>query len=104
MSDGLEGFIKLSPSVSLPLVTTAFIKPEWVVEGEAREQGYVFHNNDERNVQVGYWQCTAFRETITFPYDELGIVLSGCLRLVDSSGRSDSFAPGEIFFIPRGRR
>jgi uncharacterized cupin superfamily protein len=103
MSQQANGFIRLSAAVELPLVTTAFIKPEWVIEGEAREQGHVFYNNDERNVQVGYWQCTAFRETIVFPYDELGIVLAGRLQLADEGGRSEIFEAGQMFFIPRGQ-
>jgi uncharacterized cupin superfamily protein len=103
MSQDTSGFIRLPTAVDLPLTTTAFIKPEWIIEGEAREQGHILYNNEERNVQVGYWQCTAFRETIVFPYDELGIVLAGRLQLADEGGRSAIFEPGQMFFIPRGR-
>ena len=85
-----------------PLVDTAFIKPEWVESGAVNEKGFFFYNNEERNVQVGFWQCTAFSETITFPYDEMGIVRKGRLELVDDDGRSEVFAPGDVFFIPRG--
>lgn len=104
MSDKLTGFIRLKPSahVSLVLQKTNFIKQEWVDEGRADEKGCFLYNNDERNVQVGFWQCTPFKETITFPYDELGIVLSGRLELAGPEGNSDTFSPGEIFFIPRG--
>jgi uncharacterized cupin superfamily protein len=103
MSQQTSGFIRLATAVDLPLITTAFIKSEWVIEGEAREQGHILYNNEERNVQVGYWQCTAFRETIVFPYDELGIVLAGRLQLADEAGRSEIFEPGQMFFIPRGQ-
>lgn len=104
MPDRVNGFIRLGKSPNLPLVSTAFIKPEWVESGEAREQGHFLHNNEERNVQVGYWECTPFKETIVFPYDELGIVLQGRLELVDSQGRRDTFTSGDIFFIPRSQR
>ena len=103
MSQQALGFFRLPTAVDLPLITTAFIKSEWVIEGEAREQGHILYNNEERNVQVGYWQCTAFRETIVFPYDELGIVLAGRLQLADKAGRSEIFEPGQMFFIPRGQ-
>jgi uncharacterized cupin superfamily protein len=105
MSDALKGFIRLQPSAhrTLPLVKTDFIKPEWIDEGRADEQGHFFYNNDDRNVQVGFWECTPFRETISFPYDELGIVIEGRLKLVDAAGRADIFAPGDLFFIPRGQ-
>lgn len=100
----LKGFIRLMPSehASLPLLKTDFIKPEWIDEGRADEKGCFLYNNDERNVQVGFWQCTPFKEAITFPYDELGIVLSGRLELIDADGSSGIFSAGEIFFIPRG--
>jgi uncharacterized cupin superfamily protein len=105
MSNPLKGFIRLDPAAHrhLPLVKTDFIKPEWIDEGQADEKGLFFYNNDERNVQVGFWDCSPFRETIAFPYDELGIVISGKLRLVDAEGHADIFAPGDVFFIPRGR-
>jgi uncharacterized cupin superfamily protein len=105
MSNPLKGFIRLDPAAHrhLPLVKTDFIKPEWIDEGQADEKGHFFYNNDERNVQVGFWDCSPFRETIAFPYDELGIVISGKLRLVDAEGHADIFAPGDVFFIPRGR-
>jgi uncharacterized cupin superfamily protein len=102
MSQQAHGFIRLSTAVDLPLVTTAFIKSEWVIEGEAREQGHVLYNNEERNVQVGYWECTAFRETIVFPYDELGIVLAGRLQLADEGGRSEIFEAGTDVLHPAG--
>lgn len=102
---GSKGFFRLDPNgyAGLPLVKTDFIKPEWVDDGRADEKGHFFYNNEERNVQVGFWECTPFCERITFPYDELGIVLSGKLELVDADGKSEIFGPGEIFFIPRGQ-
>ena len=104
MTDALKGFIRLLPSASstLPLVQTRFIKPEWIDDGHADEKGHFFYTNEERSVQVGFWQCTPFRETIVFPYDELGIVIAGRLRLVDAQGHAETLSPGDMFFIPRG--
>lgn len=104
MPEKLKGFFRLEPSghASLRLHKTEFIKPEWIEEGRADEEGCFLYSNDERNVQVGFWHCTPFKETITFPYDELGIVLSGRLELTDTDGKSDIFAAGDMFFIPRG--
>lgn len=104
MSETFKGFMRLDPGAhgSLPLQKTRFIKPEWVDEGRADEKGCLLYNNEERNIQIGFWQCTPFKETISFPYDELGIVLSGRLELVDAGGSSDIFSAGETFFIPRG--
>lgn len=100
-----KGFVRLDPSAhnAFPLIKTDFIKPEWVERGEVNEKGHILYNNEEKNVQVGFWECTSFWERITFPYDELGIVISGKLELVDEDGNSDIFGPGEIFFIPRGK-
>lgn len=105
MPNAVKGFLRLEPSAhdTLPLVETAFIKPEWIDEGHADEKGHFIYNNEERNVQVGYWECTPFRETIAFPYDELGIVIAGRLKLVDAQGRADIFLAGDAFFIPRGQ-
>lgn len=86
------------------LVKTEFIKPEWIDSGAASEKGCFFYNNPEKNVQVGYWSCSAFSETITFPYDEFGVVLRGRLELIDADGKSDIFSAGDIFFIPRGSK
>jgi uncharacterized cupin superfamily protein len=83
------------------LVKTEFIKPEWVDSGAAVEAGYFYYNNDEKNVQVGFWSCSPFSETITFPYDEMGVVCKGKLRLADEEGREEVFVPGDVFFIPR---
>lgn len=101
----MPGFIRLDPSAHsmLSLVKTDFIKPEWVEKGHADERAHFFYNNDERNIQVGFWECTPFYERITFPYDELGIVIAGKLELVDAEGRADVFLAGDIFFIPRGQ-
>ncbi len=87
-----------------PLVKSEFIKPEWVENGAAVEAGHFYYNNDEKNVQVGFWSCSPFLETITFPYDEMGLVCKGKLRLVDEAGREDTFSAGDVFFIPRGAK
>ncbi len=96
--------IRLDPKGpgGVPLVATAFIKPEWVDEGVADERGHVYYTNPEGNTQVGFWECTSFRETIAFPYDEFGYVLEGTLELTDESGDTETFGPGDLFFIPRG--
>ena len=106
MADSSPTFMRLDPSGigDAPLERTAFIKPEWIDQGRADEKGHFFYSNDERNVQVGYWECTPFRETIDFPYDELGIVIAGRLELIDSNARSQQFGPGDMFFIPRGAK
>lgn len=103
MSDRLKGFIRLDPAAhgSLTLEKTDFIKPEWIDEGHADEKGHFFYNNDERNVQVGFRECTPFQETIAFPYDELGIVISGEPRLVDAQGHADILSAGGVERIRR---
>ncbi len=89
---------------TVPLVKTEFIKPEWVASGAAIEAGHFYYNNDEKNVQVGFWSCTSFSETIVFPYDEMVFVCKGKLRLVDDVEREEVSAPGDVFFIPRGAK
>ncbi|MEM7333112.1 MAG: cupin domain-containing protein [Chloroflexota bacterium] len=56
-------------------------------------------------LDVGVWRCTVGTWEITnYSINEVMLMLSGKMRLTDSSGHSKDLAKGDLFFIPKGWR
>ena len=80
-----------------------YISADTVVDGTAEEQGHIFFTNTAGNVNAGVWECTSCTERIRdYPFDQCCFVLEGSLTIIDESGHSDTFKPGDTFIIPRG--
>ena len=60
---------------------------------------------EERGVTLGTWACDKGAVEIQgHAVDEACFVVSGSVTLTDSEGRSETFAAGEAFLLPKGFR
>ncbi|MEO1198672.1 MAG: cupin domain-containing protein [Pseudomonadota bacterium] len=63
----------------------------------------VFFKNDHGNMEAGLWDTqTLHTDMEPFPWHEFAQVLDGHVTLVEEDGTEQSFAPGDVFFVPAG--
>lgn len=74
------------------------------VEGEPpAETGHQFFSNDAGNLTAGVWEASPYKEVIDgYPVDELMVVISGSVEIVDVDGTREVFRKGDAFVMPKG--
>ncbi|GHE66284.1 cupin domain-containing protein [Streptomyces capitiformicae] len=82
------------------------VVPVWG-EGDAspdwRETEWRGFGRDEEHPFAGAWEGEPGTLRLeSYPYDEVCVMLSGRVALIDTSGKRREFAAGEAFFVPRG--
>ncbi|HLM31444.1 MAG TPA: cupin domain-containing protein [Solirubrobacterales bacterium] len=84
---------------------TAFVPPTEAYEtvsAEWRETEYHSFRDPSDNVLGAYWEGEPGLVRLgTWPYDELCVLLSGRLALIDDDGNRVEFAAPQAFVIPR---
>ena len=69
----------------------------------AKQRDRVVFTNDAGTMTVGLWDTGAMTTTpYPFAYHELARVLEGTVTISGANGTSETFGPGDIFFIPAG--
>ncbi|MFD0858785.1 cupin domain-containing protein [Roseovarius aquimarinus] len=62
-----------------------------------------FETADE-SISVGTWECAPCREVVaSWPVHEMMTVVEGAVTLTHEDGRSESFGPGDTFYIAKGQ-
>ncbi|MEM1079295.1 MAG: cupin domain-containing protein [Pseudomonadota bacterium] len=96
------GVIVIDPATNL---TDADILSEEDSTGSgAVEREIVFFTNDSATMSVGLWDCQAFdaEDMSPFPCHELVVMAEGEVTIREPGGISQSFGPGDVFFVPAG--
>ena len=69
----------------------------------AKQRDRVIFTNDAGTMSVGLWDTEAMTtEPYAFPCHEFGQVLDGLVTITGEDGSSETFGPGDAFFIPQG--
>lgn len=94
--------IRLDPAAPLNRIDDLG-DPAQFVGGQVPNQHQfpVFEN--DRGLNVGYWDCTPMhKHPVTFPRTELMILHEGRVTIGDGSGHGTTFGKGDAFVIPQG--
>lgn len=95
-----EGIIVLPVDSKLTTMTTP--APFHVTTG-AVARDHVCYRNASGTFLAGRWASAAFvSSSQQFPYNEVAVVQSGSITLVDAQGLEHVFNQGDAFFIPQG--
>lgn len=82
------------------------IKPQWplgMASANWSETEYRCFANDSGSLFGGTWQGEAGELILeAYPYNEICVMLSGHVALVDSDGGRKDFKAGDAFFVPLG--
>lgn len=69
----------------------------------AKQRDREIFNNDAETMTVGLWDTEAMTtEPYAFPYHEFAQVLDGSVTITGEDGSTETFGPGDVFFIPQG--
>ena len=83
-------------------LTSAPIRPEWVLEGSPTARNSVLARSADRTALTLFWDCTAGRFRWVYDQDETIHVLEGSATLMLDAGREERLAPGDVVFFPAG--
>lgn len=82
------------------------VVPEWGpgdASSDWQETEWRAFGHDEQNPFGGAWEGrSGTLRLASYPYDEVCVMLSGSVALVDQSGARRVFRAGDAFFVPRG--
>ncbi len=72
---------------------------------EAKSEGNHTHfESEDKSISVGTWECDPCREVVaSWPVHEMMTVVSGAVTVSHEDGRSESFGPGDTFYIAKGQ-
>ncbi|MBM7518648.1 cupin domain-containing protein [Nocardioides nitrophenolicus] len=86
--------------------TGSAVVPEWEVGAASpgwEETEWRAFGDDETRPFGGAWEGRPGSLRLDdYPYDEVCVMLTGVVALVDLSGARREFRAGEAFFVPRG--
>ncbi len=79
------------------------IPADALVSGTPVQRGVTVHEDSERGLSVGVWDCTAMT-TKQEPYsvNEFMLLLEGAVTIVDAEGGEVTISAGQPFVIPKG--
>lgn len=78
------------------------IAAEAFTTADHTELNHTFYATADESTLAGVWECAPCREEIdAYPVHEMMTVISGSVTL-SRDGRSETFTPGDTFFIARG--
>ncbi|MFJ3697261.1 cupin domain-containing protein [Streptomyces sp. NPDC090052] len=82
------------------------VRPQWPA-GDASEnwsetEWRVFGDEAQGRFFGGAWQGAPGTLRLDYPYDEVCVMLTGRIALVDNAGGRREFGAGQAFFVPRG--
>jgi uncharacterized cupin superfamily protein len=60
------------------------------------------YSSADDHFHTGIWESTAGRWRVTYTEHEVCVLLTGRVRLIETSGESAEFAAGDAFLIPAG--
>jgi len=98
----VDSIVRLSPENGE--VTNVEWNPEDVgPEGFEEVETTCFRSADEK-LFGGHWAGEPGSLRLDpYPYDEICVMISGRVALVDGDGARREFGPGEAFYVPKGK-
>ena len=98
-----HGLAVIKPDPKVTLSPTPAPKPDMLISGTPQTHGHEFFEDRTAKLNVGVWSSTAYhRKAVPFPRHELMCLLEGSVSVTGPSGRTQTFAAGESFFVPHG--
>jgi len=100
----MAGFMRLLPQGSAAGLQPSDMTPAdaFTTEDKTELNDTFFATGDE-SILTGVWECAPSKEIIdSYPVHEMMTVISGSVTLTDPEGRSETYAAGDTFFIPKG--
>ena len=97
-------FVRLQANPAAGMVPSDLVAADAFTTDDHTETIHSYFETDDESILVGVWECAPCREVIdAYPVHEMMTVLSGSVTLTNpEDGTSDTFTPGDTFFIPKG--
>ncbi|MBM0123632.1 cupin domain-containing protein [Pimelobacter simplex] len=96
----------LADVLSIEVGTGSAVVPEWepgTASAAWEETEWRTFGADESRPFGGAWEGRPGSLRLDeYPYDEVCVMLTGVVALVDSTGERREFRAGEAFFVPKG--
>ncbi len=85
------------------LVASDLIPQEAFTSGDTTELVSEAWTADDGSVLTGVWACAPCRVDIdAYPVNEMMTVIEGSVTVTDDTGKAETYAKGDTFFIPKG--
>lgn len=85
------------------LQPAATVPAEAFATDDHAELVHASYVSDESSVTSGVWECAPCTLPIeSYPVNEMMSVISGSITVTDSDGRSETYGPGDSFFVAKG--
>ena len=102
-----QGFVRLlsggDPSTGMQ--PSDMVAPEAFTGDDKTELNHTFFATEDESILSGVWECAPAREEIeSYPVHEMMSVISGSVTLTDAEGKSETFTPGDVFFVAKGTK
>jgi uncharacterized protein len=94
-------WLTIEPASSDDL-TPAPISPDWILAGTPRARSKVLATSRDRTMSIMTWECTAGRFNWHYNQDEMVIVVSGEVFIINDKGEERRLGQGDIAFFPAG--
>ena len=73
--------------------------------GDQTEINHTFFQTGDESILSGVWECAPSKEEIeSYPVHEMMTVISGSVTLTNADGHSETFTPGDTFFVAKGTK
>lgn len=80
-------------------------KPESFTSDDHEERDCQYYANADDSIFAGVWECAPCKEEVeSYPVDEMMTVVSGSVTLTNADGTSETFGPGDTFFVAKGTK
>ena len=84
---------------------SGFTPPEAFISDDHREVNHTFFATADESILAGVWESAPCKEEIeSYPAHEMMTVISGSVTVTAADGQSETFTPGDVFFIPKGTK
>ena len=100
-----NSFIRLLPGgdLSSGMQPSDMTPPEAFTTEDHSELNHTFFATGDESILTGVWECAPCKEEIdSYPVHEMMTVISGSVTLSNANGDSETFTPGDVFFIAKG--
>lgn len=100
--ESAEGAIRvLDPNVTLELMDNT--APFEIQGPSPKQHNHTLFTNDTCNFHVGTWESGPMvSKMLPFPTHEFVRMLEGEVTITESDGTTQTFGPGDCFFVPKG--
>lgn len=87
---------------TIKAVRTIRFDPAAAVDPSAPTTTHEWYADATGRFTGGFWASQPGRIDVTYDEDELCVIIEGIVRLVDTSGKAETYKAGDTFLIPSG--